>query len=136
MTGLHQAAILAHKHLRNSIEPHGYTPIPGTVGLWKHNERPTIFCLCVDDFGVKHWSKQDAQHLCNAVGANFRYTVDIEGNNYCGLTLHWNYRLGCVDTSMPKYIPKTLKRLKHEVAQSPQFSPHHFNPIKHGKKGS
>ena len=136
MPGLRQAAILACKHLRNSMEPHGCTPIPGTVGLWKHNKRPTIFCLCVDDFGVKCWSKQDAQHLCNAVGANFRYTVDMEGSNYCGLTLHWNYRLGYVDTSMPKYIHKTLKRLKYEADKSPQFSPHHFNPIKYSKKGS
>ena len=38
MPGLRQAAILAYKHLKNSLEPYGYTPIPGTVGLWKHNE--------------------------------------------------------------------------------------------------
>ena len=87
MPGLRQAAILTYKHLKNSLDPHGYTPIPGTIGLWKHNARPTKFCLCVDDFGVKYWPEEDAQHLCNAVGANFRYTVDMEGANYCGLNL-------------------------------------------------
>ena len=33
MPGLWQAAILAYKHLKNFLEPYGYTPIPGTVGL-------------------------------------------------------------------------------------------------------
>ena len=136
MPGLRQAAILAYKHLKNSLEPYGYTPIPGTVGLWKHNERPTKFCLCVDDFGIKYWSKEDAQHLCNTVGANFQYTVDMEGANYCGLNLAWNYKLGYVDTSMPKYIPKTLKCLNYTPKKSPQYSPHPFTPIVYSKKGS
>ena len=136
MPGLRQAAILAYKHLKNSLEPYGYKPIPGTVGLWKHDERPTKFCLCVDDFGVKYWSKEDAQHLCNAVGANFRYTVDMEGANYCGLNISWNYKLGYFDTSMPKYIPKTLTRLKHKPQKSPQYSPHPYTPIVYSKKGT
>ena len=66
-----QAATLAHRDLKNSIEPCDYAPILGTFGLWKHNKRLTIFCLCIDNFGVKHWSKQDTQYLYNAVGTNF-----------------------------------------------------------------
>ena len=87
MPGLKQAAILAYQHLKNSLGPYGYNPIEGTVGLWTHDKRPTKFCLCVDDFGVKYWSKSDADHLCNAVGANFQYTTDMEGKNYCGLLI-------------------------------------------------
>merc|ERR1711884_591004 len=49
--GLKQAEILAYEHLRNIIEPFGYYHIPGTAGLWKHKTRPTVFCLCIDDFG-------------------------------------------------------------------------------------
>jgi len=85
MPGLKQAAILAYRHLKNCLEPFGYQPIPGTIGLWHHKSRPTKFCLCVDDFGIKYWSKEDAQHLYRVIGANFRYTVDEEGRNYCGL---------------------------------------------------
>ena len=135
MPGLKQAAILAYQHLKNSLEPYGYAPIPGTIGMWQHNKRPTKFCLCVDDFGVKYWSNADADHLCNSVGANFRYTVDEEGTNYCGLSLSWNYKLGCVDTSMPKYIPKALKRLNHKPYKIPQYSPHKHIPVIYGKKG-
>ena len=135
MPGLKQAAILAYQHLKESLEPYGYSPIKGTVGLWHHEKRPTKFCLCVDDFGIKFWDKSDADHLCNAVGANFRYTVDKEGSNYCGLTLRWNYKLGYVDTSMPRYIPKALKRLNYQPVKTPQYSPHKHQPIVYGKKG-
>ena len=88
MLGLKQAAILAYQHLKACLEPFGYEPIEGTVGLWHHKTRPTKFCLCVDDFGIKYWSKSDAEHLCNAIGKSFRYIVDYEGKNYCGLTLN------------------------------------------------
>ena len=136
MPGLKQAAILAYRHLKNCLEPFGYQPIPGTIGLWHHKSRPTKFCLCVDDFGIKYWSKEDAQHLCRAIGANFRYTVDEEGRNYCGLQLDWNYKRGYVDISMPKYIPAALKKLNHIPKVSPQHSPHRHTPIIYRKKGT
>lgn len=135
MPGLKQAAILAYQHLKNSLEPCGYAPIVGTVSLWKHNKRPTRFCLCVHDFGVKYWSKSDADHLCNSVRANFRYAVDKEGKNYCGLTLSWNYQLGYADASMPKYAPKALHKLNHQQKAYLQHSPHKHSPITHGRKG-
>ena len=71
MPRLKQAAILAHQHLKFSLKPHGYSPIPGTIGMWRRDNRPTKFCLCVYDFGFKHWSTSDANHLCNAVGDTF-----------------------------------------------------------------
>ena len=135
MPGLKQAAILAYQHSRNFLKPYGYEPIPGTAGLWKHCTRPTVFCLCVDDFGIKYWSKQDADHLCNAIGSSFRYTVDKEGKNYCGLTLHWNYNKGDVDILMPKHAPATLKKLLHVPKVYPQHSPHRHIPIIYAKKG-
>ena len=76
MPGLKQAALLACEHLKSSLAPYGHYPILGTISLWKHKTRQTIFCLCVDDFGVKYWSKEDADHLCNAIGANFRFAID------------------------------------------------------------
>jgi len=136
MYGLKQAAILAYDHLRNSIAPYGYHPVKGTVGIWKHDTRPTKFCVCVDDFGIKYWSKEDADHLENALGKTFKYTVDREGKNYCGLTLDWNYKLGYVDISMPGYVPKALKRLQHKPQKFPQYSPHPHTPIIYGTKGT
>ena len=134
MPGLKQAALLAYEHLKSSLAPYSYYPIPGTIGLWKHKTRRTIFCLCVDDFGIKYWSKEDADHLCNAIGANFRFTVDWEGTNYCGLSLDWNYSLEYVDISMPKYIPAVLKKLLYVPKVSPQYSPHRHSLIQYGKQ--
>ena len=122
MPGLKQAAILAYQHLKNCLLPFGYYPVPGTSGLWKHKKRPTVFCLCVDDFGIKYWSKEDANHLERAIATKFKYTIDNEGKNYCGLTLDWNYRQGYVDISMPKYIQKLLKRLDYTPKK--QHSPY------------
>ena len=136
MPGLKQAAILAYRHLKNCLEPFGYEPIKGTVGMWHHKSRPTKFCLCVDDFGIKYWSKKDAEHLCEAIGSNFRYTVDYEGKNYCGLNIQWNYKRGYVDIEMPKAIPAALKKLNYTPKVSPQYSPHRHIPIIYGEKGS
>ena len=60
---------------------------------------------------MKYWSKNDADYLYNSMGANFRHTANKEGSNYYGLNLKWNYTLGYIDTSVPKYISKTLKCL-------------------------
>ena len=37
---------------------------------------------------------------------------------------------------MPKYIPKTLKRLNYASKKFPQHSPHPFTPIAYSKKGT
>ena len=50
--GLNQAARLAYDLIKKRLLPHGYKPDPVCPTLWKHTSRPTVFCLCVDDFGV------------------------------------------------------------------------------------
>ena len=113
MPGLKQAAILAYQHLKSCLEPFGYEPIEGTFRLWYYKTRLIKFCLCVDNFGIKYQSKSDTEYLFNAIGKNFRFTVDYEGNNYCSLTLKQNYQLGYVDISIPKLISEILKKLNH-----------------------
>ena len=61
MYGLRQAAILAYQYLQKTLKPHGYYPVPGTVGMWKHQTRPIHFCLCVDDFGIKYFDKKNVR---------------------------------------------------------------------------
>ena len=36
MPGLKQVALLAYKHLKNSLEPYGYHPVKGIIRLWEH----------------------------------------------------------------------------------------------------
>ena len=71
MYGLKQAAILAYCHLVNLLEPYGYYPCPYTTGLWKHKTKPTVFCLCVDDFGIKYFNDADRDHLLDALRNHF-----------------------------------------------------------------
>jgi hypothetical protein len=134
MYGLKQAAILAYQHLVNQLAPHGYHPCPYTTGLWEHDTRPTKFCLCVDDFGVKYFSTADANHLLNSLRQHYKISVDWAGTNYCGLSIQWNYAKRYVDISMPGYIAATLERLQHGKPSRPQHAPHQWTQPAYGQK--
>ena len=131
MYGLKQAALLAYNHLKENLAQDGYYPIIGTLGLWKHKTRPTKFCVCVDDFGIKYFTRDDANHLLDSLGKHYKYTTDWKGKQYCGITMDWNYTDRYVDISMPEYVPDSLKRLRHTPAKSPQFSPHEHASIQY-----
>ena len=49
------SALLAYNHPRENLAQDGYSPIIGTIGIWKKKTRPTKFCVCVDDFGIKYF---------------------------------------------------------------------------------
>ena len=125
MYGLKQAAVLAYNNLSKLLEAAGYQPIINSLGMWKHASRKTLFCLCVDDFGVKYYSKDDMTHLLQAIGKQYTCKVDWTGKNFLGLKLNWNYDQQYVDISMPNYIEKTLQRLQYTQQVHPQYSPHH-----------
>ena len=78
---------------------------------------------------MKYWSKKDTNYLYNAIGTNFRFTVDIERKDYYILSLKWNYKLGYVDIPMPKYASKTLQKLLYQPKVSQQYLAHKHNPI-------
>jgi hypothetical protein len=59
MYGLKEAGIIAFNQLVKKLAPSGYEPMPFTPGLWRHRTKRTTFVLCVDDFGVKYFSKAD-----------------------------------------------------------------------------
>ena len=82
MYGLKQAAILAYDHLINNLSQHGYSPVPHTLGIWHHKTLRTKFCLCVDDFGVKYYSKADADHLINSLEQHYTCTTDWTGKKF------------------------------------------------------
>ncbi len=124
MYGLKQAAILAYNQLKTNLAPHGYRPIPNSVGMWTHDSKPIQFCLCVDDFGIKYQNKQDVEHLITTLKHNYNITIDWSGRNYCGLTLDWDYHAKHVDISMPGYIHKLLTRLAHPPPRRPRHAPH------------
>lgn len=83
-----------------------------------------FFCLCVDDFGITCFGKDNASHLLQAVGKHYNYTSDWNGTNYCGLIFDWHYFDGYIDVSMPGYASKILTQLQCKPYVSPQYSPH------------
>lgn len=127
MYGLKQAAILAYKQLVSRLKHHGYVPITATNGLWKHITKPTLFALCVDDFGVKYNSMDDLNHLKAALQQHYEITVDMEGKHFCGLSLEWNYDTGYVDVSMPNYVARKLKN--SNIINLHVHSMHHTNGL-------
>ena len=118
MYGLKQAAILAFQQLAERLETVGYSQILGNSGMWKHKTRQTVLCFCVDHFGVKYFSKEDAYHLLNTLGTHYKYMVDWTGCNFCGLIFEWNYTDGYVNVSILGHIKDALRKLKHKPIRS------------------
>ena len=87
MYALKQAAWLAYEQLRKYLEPHGYLPDPNHQGIWYHTTHKIRFCLCVDDFGIKYYNKDDANHLLDILRKCYKVSVDWEGRNYCGFNI-------------------------------------------------
>ena len=124
MYGLKQAARLAYEQLVTNLNKHGYSPSPMSPNIWTHTTRKTKFCLCIDDFGVKYFTKEDMHHLIQTLQTYYQITVDWAGTDYCGLSIEWDYDAGHVDISMPNYAIKALKKLNHPPPKKPQHAPH------------
>ena len=118
MYGLKQAVILAYKQIKERLNKEGYAPIIGTTGLWKHATRKIVIALCVDDFGLEYFNKEDVEHLTATLGKYYKISTDWEGKNCCGLTLDWSYKKVFVDMSMPGYVKKALEKYQHKKTAS------------------
>ena len=134
MYGLKEAGVIAFDQLVQKLKQFGYKPMSQTPGLWKHTSRRTTFTLCVDNFGVHYFSKDDADHLIDAIRATCECSIDWEGTKYCGLTLAWNYRKEYVDISMPVYVKKALNKFNHKPPKGPEHAPHDWKAPIYGQQ--
>ena len=139
MYGSEQAGIIANMELTKHLDNFGYHPVQHTPGLWKHNTREKIFTLVVDDFAIKYASKQDADHLLQALCAKYIISTDWDAFLHIGITLNWNYVAGNDDLSMPKYAARALHKFKQALQKfhpnnKPEYSPHKHVEPKYGKK--
>jgi hypothetical protein len=110
MYGLPQAGIIAQDLLADQLKFHGYSQSKTTPGLWKHNSCPIVFSLVVNDFGVKYLIEENAQHLLDTIQTYYKCLCNWDGEQYCSLTIKWDYKGHKVHHSMPTYIQKALKR--------------------------
>jgi hypothetical protein len=134
MYGLPQAGILANELLQRNLAKDGYRPTQHTHGLWKHDTRPILFSLVVDDFGVKYVGREHTEHLMECIKKNCNISSDWKGSAYCGLTLEWDYKNRTVDLSMPGYIKAALHKYQHAAPTRPEHAPHTWNPPVYGAK--
>jgi hypothetical protein len=134
MYGLPQAGILANKLLEQRLNARGYYHCQHTPGLWRHVWRDIIFCLIVDDFGIKTTSRDHIIHLKENLEKHYTVTTDWDGSLFCGINIDWNYPAGTVDLNMPKYIPKALRKFQHSKPAFPHHQPYQNAPIQYGAR--
>ena len=89
--GLKQAGKLANALLTIRLEAQGYYQCATTPGLWRHNWRPVMFILIVDDFGVQYTDIRHAKHLLQALQGHYTVTTDWAGKKFAGIDFTWDY---------------------------------------------
>ena len=125
MYGLPQAGILAEKQLIHFLGKYGYSPVPHTPGLWRHQWRLITFCLVVDDFGVKYVGREHADHLIQCLRNHYKeIDIDWAGQRFCGIHLNWDYTNRTCNLSMPGYVEHTLHKFQHPTPKKLQDSPY------------
>jgi hypothetical protein len=90
MYGLPHAGILANKLLKQHLNAKGYYHCQHTPGLWCHVWRDIIFCLVVDDFGIKTTLLEHVLHLKTALKEHYTAAMDWDGSLFCGINIDWN----------------------------------------------
>ena len=87
MPGLNQAGRIANDQLKAHLAHFGFTPVPRIPALWKHDTKPILFSVVVDDFGVKYIRKKNADHLIQALQKLSTISINWTGSLFCGITI-------------------------------------------------
>ena len=133
--GLPQAGILAEKQLIHFLGSYGYSPVPHTPRLWRHQWRPITFCLVVNDFSVKYIGKEPADHLIQCLHNHYQEAeIDWAGKRFCGIHLNWDYTNRTCDLSMPGYVEQALHKFQHPTPKKLQDSPYPTTVKQYGIK--
>ena len=79
----------------------------------------------MDDFGIGHVGRENADHLISALKMNYEnITTDWEGKLYRGITMKWDHTKIYVDISMPVYVKEALHQFGHKIPKNPQCQPY------------
>ena len=71
------------------------------------------FVLGVDDFVIRHNGIQHTMYLLNVFCEHYDIFMDLGGTLFCGIHLKLDYKVICVDLSMPQYIQKALVKFQY-----------------------
>jgi hypothetical protein len=126
--------ILGNKLLKKHLNAKRYYQCQHTPSLWRYIWHDIMFCLIVDNFGLKTTSLEHIMHVKTTLKEHYTVTMDWDGLLFCGINIDWNYTECTVTLSMPKYIPKALLKFQHPTLVSPQHQPYKHVPIQYGAK--
>ena len=126
----------SHHRLQSAYLSHGATLILSSALYYRTlgTQDKKKNCFCVDDFGVKYFSKDDANNLLDSLKQNYEISTDWYGRKYIGLTIDWNYSKENVDISIPEYMSTALDRLLYPKPKRLQYSPYRWSVPDYLKK--
>ena len=133
MYGQKQAGIIAKQELQQHMSVYDHRPVQCTLGLWKHDNKDTIFSLVVYYFLVQYYSEKDAEHFLHALRQKYTITVDREAKIYIGTNLKWDYIKRTVELSMPEYVKHALQKFQHLLPSCPEHFPYAHNAPIYGR---
>ena len=134
MYELKKSVRLPYDLLCERLRKEGYAPSLISPNIWGHKTRATTFYLCVDNFGIKYYNKDDIHYLLNVLKKHYLVSEDWTGENYCGFKLTWYYKNGYVIAAMTNYIKELLKKLKYTAPLKPVHAPHPWSEPAYGQK--
>ncbi len=134
MYGVPQASILGQNLLKKQLNQHSYQQSNITPGLWKHNWRPLLFTLCVDDFGIKYFRQEQANHLAKVLKEHYKCSIDWDRKCYLSTNIDWDYNGRRVHVSMLDYVPEVFACFQHRAPSKLQHQPYpHVKPTYRAK---
>ena len=128
MYGLPQAGKLAQDRLCAHLASVGYFQDASVSCLFNHVSNGVTFTLVVDDFGVKYYSPDAAEHLIACLRVLYKVKVDWTGSKYLGITIAFDSVEHTVALSMPGYVAKLLQRFTRRGSQTQAKSPAIYVP--------
>ena len=109
--GLAQAGRLAQKRLFEHLNQRGYHAIsPLNPCIFRHERDDIVFCLVVDDFGVKYREEAQARRLMDVLKEVYTIKEDWSGTSYVGFNIAHDQVKGTLTLSMPRYVEDAAAR--------------------------
>ena len=78
MYNFKHVGIIANQELQKHMAKYGYRSIRFSPGVWKYNDKDTIFSLVVDDFLVQYTSEENVTHFLYALYQKYTITANRE----------------------------------------------------------
>lgn len=112
--------------LVTNIETNAYIPDKYCLNIWVIENWQAKICLCIDDFSVNYFNKQDAEHSFSSLQQNYHITINWTGSHFLWLKYNLKLRKRWVDISMYDYAVTALHKLQYGFPRQPQLALHEW----------